>query len=300
MNNKNKKVNDANCVLCEFVMKYIEDQISDNATESEIISVVQKICIFLPGSIRTQCEQFIQQEGQAIIELILQNESPDVICTQIGVCSSKVLRRIKDDNLCPICQLIVSIVDNFLSQNSTIGFIEDQLKQFPCELLPGQLEKQCDDFIDLYVPQLINWILKNEDSQTFCTQVGLCGGRHRMKMEGGYHHKKMDGKHHKKMDGGHKKKWDGEHKKKWDEEHQKKWDEEHQKKWNGEHKKKWEGEHKKMDGKHHKKIDGEHNKKMDEEHQKKWEGEHKKMDVGYHKKMDKVHEGRKQYHGDKN
>jgi len=74
-----------------------------------------------------------------------------------------------------MCQLFVTLVENYLAMNTTIAFIENILYNFPCRaFFTGNMEAQCEQFIDSYVPALIDWIEKNESPSVFCGQVGLC------------------------------------------------------------------------------------------------------------------------------
>jgi len=173
------KVSDTSCVLCEFIIKTLEDIISDNATQQQIISTISRVCDILPRAIRTQCKTFVQENGAALIQIIVDRESPHSACQQLGLCSDRIEKFANQfekvgDNMCPMCQLFVNLVENYLADNNTIAFIEWQLHNFPCALLPGNLETQCDNFVDQYVPQIIQWIQQNESPTVFCKQVGLC------------------------------------------------------------------------------------------------------------------------------
>jgi len=85
------------------------------------------------------------------------------------------VRKVKDQNLCTICQLFITLVENYLAANATEKWIENILHNFPCEaVLPPDLAAQCDQFIDQYIPDLIDWINKNEPPNVFCSQMGLC------------------------------------------------------------------------------------------------------------------------------
>jgi len=67
------------------------------------------------------------------------------------------------------------MAENYLQQNATINYIDTLLHYFPCEFVfSPPLSQQCDQFIDQYVPQLIQWIEANEPPTVFCKQVGLC------------------------------------------------------------------------------------------------------------------------------
>jgi len=74
---------------------------------------------------------------------------------------------------CTLCLFSVQFVDGYLKQNETQ---EEIIKQFQmvCALLPSPYEKYCVAYVQIYVPQVIAWLRKEEDPMLICTQLGLC------------------------------------------------------------------------------------------------------------------------------
>lgn len=165
------------CTMCQFVANYAEDFLSSNATETEIITFVSTVCNLFPGAFKQECHNFIAQEGQALIQLLLQKETPSVICSQLGLCSSsKLIKPIKpaqSGQYCTICEFVVQAAEGYIQSNSTLKEIETLLDSV-CSVLPGGFQDQCSDFIDNYLELAVQWILSNENPDVFCTQVGLC------------------------------------------------------------------------------------------------------------------------------
>jgi len=163
------------CIMCEFIVKTLEDIVTENATEQQIINAVKHVCDILPSSIRAPCTQFIAQNGDALIHLLIDRVPPHVACVKLHICKNAFVEVPKDSTLCPMCNIFVGMAEQFLNSNHTIDQIEQILHNFPCQFIfDGEMEKQCEKFIDSYVPQLIEWIVKNESPVIFCTQIGLC------------------------------------------------------------------------------------------------------------------------------
>ena len=81
--NEVSKVSDdpsTQCVMCEFVIKTLDSQLSDNATEEEIIKALDEVCDILPDTIKAPCEAFVQQYGPTVIALLLQELDPQQVC----------------------------------------------------------------------------------------------------------------------------------------------------------------------------------------------------------------------------
>jgi len=68
--------------------------------------------------------------------------------------------------------MAVTYVEKWISEQSTEQQIAKKLESF-CTIV-GPLSPECQSFVAVYAPQLINWIVSKENPDTFCTQVGLC------------------------------------------------------------------------------------------------------------------------------
>lgn len=76
---------DPQCVVCEFVMTKLEDELKDKKTRDEIRDAVESICEKMPKSISKQCSKFVEQYADLIITLV-DTMPPKQICSQMGLC----------------------------------------------------------------------------------------------------------------------------------------------------------------------------------------------------------------------
>jgi hypothetical protein len=67
----------------------------------------------------------------------------------------------------------VQYIDGYLQQNYTQAQIIKQL-EVVCALSPEPFRDQCDNFVETYTPLLISYIIKYEDPQNACAQLGMC------------------------------------------------------------------------------------------------------------------------------
>jgi len=111
-----------------------------------------------------------------IIQWIEQNEDAETICTQLGMCTSKLMKpkpkpaKVKDAD-CDLCTYVVGLAETWLASNAT----EQQIEQFldsVCDFTPDPTD--CKTFVDTNLNQIIQWIEKGEDAQTICSQLGMC------------------------------------------------------------------------------------------------------------------------------
>lgn len=79
---------DPQCVVCEFVMAKLEDELKDKSTREEIKTAVENICSKMPKSVSKQCTKFVDQYADLIITLI-DTMPPKQICAQMGLCPAQ-------------------------------------------------------------------------------------------------------------------------------------------------------------------------------------------------------------------
>merc|ERR1712183_86504 len=91
----------------------------------------------------------------------------------ILLCGFAAITPASAQETCPLCQFAVQYIDGYLQQNYTQAQIIKQL-EVVCALSPEPFRDQCDSFVEYYVPVLINYIIKYEDPQNACQQLGLC------------------------------------------------------------------------------------------------------------------------------
>ncbi|KAG2684340.1 hypothetical protein I3760_10G072600 [Carya illinoinensis] len=114
------------------------------------------------GVVSQQCKAIVEQYGQTIIDLLLAEENPKKICSQIGLCSfdgsrgvsmgietvvdessSKVSSGIRNA-MCPACEMAVAWMQNQLKQNQTLDRILDYVNEL-CDRMPSPMGESAVD-----------------------------------------------------------------------------------------------------------------------------------------------------------
>ncbi|XP_068183104.1 prosaposin [Antennarius striatus] len=176
------RVRDSNlCTICEFVMKQLESMLEDQATEEEVIQAVEKVCTLLPSSVEQQCKDLIETYGEAIIELLVQQADPKVVCTVLGLCkevhrlyiSALDQTRFKVGGYCEACKMAITYVDELLEKNATEAQIEEAVRK-ACNFLPASLQTECDQLVEAYEPMIVQLILQMLDPDFVCMKLGAC------------------------------------------------------------------------------------------------------------------------------
>jgi len=170
------------CSLCRLITAYVEKYIEQNATEQVIIQRLEAFCADI-GPLQPECRTFVSAYAPRLIHWILSKENPNVFCAQVRICSSqsklpeKVVnlkqKRETEQTLCQTCQLVLTYVEEWVVQNNTIEDIEQKAEEL-CNIAPSPIAGFCDSIVEQYLPAMVNWLIRKEDPDVFCTQVKLC------------------------------------------------------------------------------------------------------------------------------
>ncbi|XP_031562328.1 prosaposin-like [Actinia tenebrosa] len=177
----------AECILCEFIAKELDQMLGNNATQQEIIAALDKVCSFLPSTIRTQCTSFIDEYGPVILQILSQELNPSLICTTLGLCASKehmsaMMKphrlRIGNQETCEICTIVMTYLKSLLKDNATEDEIIADLEKV-CNYLPAQIASECNAIVKEYGKEVLE-LIANADAKTLCTEIGLCTSNMKM------------------------------------------------------------------------------------------------------------------------
>ncbi len=73
------------CLMCKFITGEVEKLISDGKTEQEIIKELEKACAML-GKFKNICDSLVDTYLPIIIKLLIEKETPEVVCKQLRLC----------------------------------------------------------------------------------------------------------------------------------------------------------------------------------------------------------------------
>ncbi|XP_019601408.2 prosaposin [Rhinolophus sinicus] len=169
------------CEVCEYVVKEVVKLIDTNKTEEEIIHAFDTICSKLPMSMSDQCKEVVDTYGRSILSILLQEASPELVCTMLHLCTSQplpaltvqVTRQKEDGGFCEVCKKLVGYLDHNLEKNSTKQEILDALEK-GCSFLPDPYQKECDQFVSQYEPVLIEVLVEVMEPTFVCSKIGAC------------------------------------------------------------------------------------------------------------------------------
>jgi len=177
------------CVLCEYVMNTIDDMLQDKATEKEIEDALKSVCSFLPGTLTKQCSTFVSTYTALIIDMLVKDVSPDMVCTNLGLCKDaylyltnaiikkppvvKIAPPPTKDPYCTLCEVVVTDLEKSLGDAKTQKAIEEALDVL-CTSLSVPVHKECEKLVAKYTEEIISLLLQEYSAMEVCREVQLC------------------------------------------------------------------------------------------------------------------------------
>lgn len=60
--------------------------------QKKIEETVKSICSVMPSSVKKQCDDFVDQYGDAVIQLLIETLQPNEICPMLKLCSNSAIQ----------------------------------------------------------------------------------------------------------------------------------------------------------------------------------------------------------------
>lgn len=170
---KPKVESDVTCVVCEFVMQYVDKAIGTKKSKDEISKIVHGVCNYLPKTVSRQCNQFVDQYADVLIDILSQEVTPKEVCTMISLCSVTTVQLKASVAECALCQAILSTIDRILGDPKIDAKIEDAVAEV-CRYLPASKHDKCHAMVKIYGQSIINLIRNHDNPKMICNKMALC------------------------------------------------------------------------------------------------------------------------------
>jgi len=85
-------LSDTECVICEFVMKYIDKEIGNKEARDKIEKVVHGVCNHLPKTVAKECNDFVNNYADIVIRILSEEVNPKEACTILGLCTVSMIK----------------------------------------------------------------------------------------------------------------------------------------------------------------------------------------------------------------
>ncbi|XP_051165027.1 prosaposin isoform X2 [Leptopilina boulardi] len=164
---------DTECVICEFIMQYLEKALSNKKTKEEIEHVVHVICNHLPKTVSKECNQFVDDYAEVVIDLLSKDVSPKEVCSMISLCNTTMQDFKKSVSECALCMDIESHIYKKVGDTKDVDEIEAIISKV-CKYLSPVHEHKCTMMMEIYEPSMINIMNNYEESPKICSKLALC------------------------------------------------------------------------------------------------------------------------------
>lgn len=169
------------CTVCVDLIGAVERELQNNATQTDVVKLLDKICSALSG-FSTTCDAIVSAGIPTVVDWINEHENATVVCGLLRLCTSEAAvivpaelpRPVAGSSLeCQACQGGIQFIEHWLADNQTEAWIEKELEATVCKFVP-YIESTCDAIAVNGVPKVINWINTHESPAAVCQQLKVC------------------------------------------------------------------------------------------------------------------------------
>jgi hypothetical protein len=170
-NQKKIEIPNDDCGICNYIVAYSEEHISNSTTEKDAKFTMKKICETLPRKRQSQCMAMIKDNSKPLIRMISKKEDSSIICSDMHICSSPQ-NNVTD---CTFCKYASVRIDGFLNKNHTLFDLINFAENF-CEDVSENYYETCSRLMDVHYLELIAKLMDRNNAIDACEAVKLCSG----------------------------------------------------------------------------------------------------------------------------
>jgi len=182
---KEDESDDSACVICEYIVSYLDKALKDKTNEAEIKQALDEVCDVLPGNVRNQCESFVDAYTDMIIQLLTGEVTPKEVCAYLGLCQNDVYEfqpvlgpmmsplEATNGPYCTMCEYLINTVDQMVQDQQTEKEIEVSLDKV-CYVLPSSVKGKCLELVRDYTDQIIHLLVNDYPADQVCGKLQLC------------------------------------------------------------------------------------------------------------------------------
>ncbi|XP_061585167.1 surfactant protein Bb [Cololabis saira] len=186
------------CPECSQVIQLSANMISGSDTKVSAYETLHGLCQRLPEDQASECESQVKTYLPKVLQPAPGHLKPEEMCVVFGLCApskkeglEKLPHRVTSEHIsssalgtsantqelfnpvCTMCLMIIKKLETLLPKNMT----EETLKKIMgevCELIPKSYKERCDDFVEKYGVQIVEFLLSSAAPHTICTLLHLC------------------------------------------------------------------------------------------------------------------------------
>ncbi|XP_076003635.1 surfactant protein Bb [Genypterus blacodes] len=172
------------CAECSQIIEVSTNMISSKHTLEAIYESLHSLCRRLPSEQTAQCDSQVKTYLPKVLQHTAGDLNPDEACKFFGLCAVQSGQEVKlthqataaEQQLNPTCTLCVYVIkklETLLPKNMTEETLQKLMTEV-CDLLPESYKEECDDFVEKYGAEIIEFLLSSAAPHSICALLHLC------------------------------------------------------------------------------------------------------------------------------
>ncbi|CAN9513201.1 unnamed protein product [Ophioblennius macclurei] len=183
------------CPECSQIIQLSTNMISSSDAKETVYKALHALCLRLPKEQAHECETQVKTYLPKVLQQTPAHLKPRETCEAFGLCalgkdekqklpllatdkaeSSSALdseTKQQFNPVCTLCLFLIKKLETLLPQNATEETLRKLMGQV-CGLVPKSYKDQCDDFVDKYGVEIVEFLLSSAAPHTICTLLHLC------------------------------------------------------------------------------------------------------------------------------
>ncbi|XP_041644498.1 surfactant protein Bb [Cheilinus undulatus] len=186
------------CSECSQIVQLSANMISSRDTKETVYETLHALCKRLPGEQRSECESQVKMYLPKVLQQTSGHMKPVQTCAVFGLCAAhkeeeqqKLPHTASDKEVsspvldspantqevfspvCSLCVLVIKKLETLLPENMTEDALMKLMEEV-CDLIPESYKDQCEDFVDKYGTEIVEFLMSSAAPHTICTLLHLC------------------------------------------------------------------------------------------------------------------------------
>uniref|UniRef100_UPI0037E989FD surfactant protein Bb n=1 Tax=Semicossyphus pulcher TaxID=241346 RepID=UPI0037E989FD len=186
------------CAECSQIIHLSANMISSRDTKETVYETLHALCQRLPGEQASECDSQVKTFLPKLLQQTPGHLKPGQTCMAFGLCAApkeeeqrKIPHHATDEDIsslalgtaantndvfgpvCSLCVLVIKKLETLLPENMTEDALMKLMEEV-CDLIPQSYKDECDDFVDKYGAQIVEFLLSSAAPHTICTLLHLC------------------------------------------------------------------------------------------------------------------------------
>ncbi|XP_061762631.1 surfactant protein Bb isoform X4 [Nerophis ophidion] len=180
------------CSECSHIIQLSANMISSKDHKEHVYETLHALCQHLPDKDASECDSQMKMYLPKMLRRTLGQKEVKATCSAFRLCPTDKdeEEKLSQDGTvkaaltnthpseqfnpaCTLCLYIIKKLETMLPQNMT----EDALMKLMgevCDLLPQSYKAECDEFVDKYGVQIVEFLLSSAAPHTICALLHVC------------------------------------------------------------------------------------------------------------------------------